>query len=97
MPPFFHPLQVLRVLLAAGANANAICDSNLSALDYVAMSNGDADSARILLQAGAEVEGVDEVTPLFRACERGNLEVSSGRWLQQRRISYGGARLHVNC
>ncbi|MFI7440130.1 ankyrin repeat domain-containing protein [Nonomuraea indica] len=69
-------LEVIRTLLAAGADVNGREAGGWTALLWAA-ANGHADAARLLVEAGAEVDTAndDGDTPLTLAARRGALGV----------------------
>lgn len=70
-------LEVVAQLLAHGAQANATMEFGITALDFAA-AQGSPDVARLLLDAGADVNNRDEktaTTPLHRAAIRGDWDM----------------------
>jgi ankyrin repeat protein len=69
--------RMMKLLLDAGADPNAtVAWRSLAALHYAAMY-GDAESVKILVKAGANVNGADTggITPLMYACKSDYLDV----------------------
>jgi len=75
-----HNLDVLRILLKAGANPNAVEKmTNISVLDYIAIQ-GHADEAELLVAAGANVNTKDNLfgeTPLHFATDCCNAAIGN--------------------
>jgi len=75
-----HNLDVMRILLKAGANPNAVEKmTNISVLDYIAIQ-GHADEAELLVAAGANVNTKDNLfgeTPLHFATDCCNAAIGN--------------------
>lgn len=69
-------LEIVKVLLAAGADVNMTNDNGQSPLHYAASRNRE-DIAKCLLEAGAHVNAADKLgnTSLHRAASRGHLSM----------------------
>ena len=67
-------VEIIRALLAAGANPNATSRPKFSPLYRVAW-DGNVDAVRLLLQAGAAVEGAGRSCPIRAAQRNGFVEV----------------------
>jgi ankyrin repeat protein len=65
-------LEIVRLLLSKGANANVVDRLGRSALSYAAEARGDGDTVRALASGGAPLDAQDEggETPLIKACRR---------------------------
>ena len=65
--------EVVRMLLAAGADARTPNDDGGNALFFCARNDGNVEIAKVLVEAGAAADQKDEdgMTPILTACESG--------------------------
>jgi len=72
--PTVNIVNVIKSLLEAGADINARSSQEETAL-YRASRAGHGDIVRLLLDAGAETDGMSSCRPLYAACECGYAEI----------------------
>lgn len=69
--------STFETLLAGGLNVNAVIDSNFSRPLHRVVRNNDLDAAKLLVEAGANVNARDKRrrTPVFSAIDTSNMEM----------------------